>query len=340
MPDRPACPRILVVEDDRDHRDLICEALTLAYGPAAAARVVGVATARECLLQELDQFDVVLLDYHLPDADGLELLKTLGKQWDVPVVFVTGENDAEVAAEAIRHGAQDYVVKLGDYLFAIPVLVDKSIRQHRMQRENERLRRDLQSALEQLQDKNAELERSLEQVRHLAATDHLTHLANRRQFVAELERCYSAAKRYGHDLTCAMCDLDRYKQLNDTRGHQVGDEVLMLTAEVIRESLRGSDVAARYGGDEFVLLLPHTGRDEAESLLGRLTETVRGRSAAHPSLDQGLTLSAGLASLRANAPESPDALVTMADRALYAAKAQGGGAVVAWGDSTVGAAGP
>jgi diguanylate cyclase (GGDEF)-like protein len=316
-------PRVLIVEDDGDQRTLLCETVRMHYGPAAEAGIVGVGTGRECLAQDLAAFDVVLLDYHLPDVEGIRLLEEVLAAADVPVIFVTGENDSAVAAEAIKRGAQDYVVKLGDYLFAIPVVIEKSISQHRIRSENERLRAQLELMLEELRVKNTQLEESLQKLRTMATTDHLTRLSNRRRFSEDLQRQFSEAMRYGRDLTCCMCDLDNYKQLNDTLGHQLGDEILMVTARVIRRVLRLSDTAARYGGDEFVLLLPNTGCREAQAVSRRLREQVAAGISQCADFSCSVTLSVGIASVRADHPASADTLISMADRALYAAKAAG-----------------
>ena len=323
MPSPSPPPRLLIDEDDPDHRSVLCDVVTMHYGLGAEAPLVGVGTAAECLAQDLSAFDVILLDYHLPDAEGIDLLERVLAVADVPVVFVTGENDSAVAAEAVRRGAQDYVVKLGDYLSALPVVIEKSINQHRIGKENARLRGQLESMLAELKHKNAQLEESLTKLETMAATDHLTGLANRRGFSRELERRFSEAVRYGHDLTCCMCDLDHYKQLNDALGHQFGDDVLVLTADVIRGILRSSDLAARYGGDEFVLLLPNTGCLEALAVGRRLHDGLARGLGEHDARAASVTISVGIASLHADGPETGDELVSMADRALYAAKRAG-----------------
>jgi diguanylate cyclase (GGDEF)-like protein len=331
MPELPELPRVLIVEDDPDHRRLLCDVLAMHYGPGSEDRLVAVATGAECLAQDLGGFDVVLLDYHLPDVEGLGLLEEVLAAADVPVVFVTGEKDSAVAAEAVRRGAQDYVVKLGDYLLTMPVVVEKSLRQHLIRKENELLQAQLQRMLGELKVKNRQLEESLAKLRTMAPTDHLTGLANRRRFSEQLERQFSESVRYGHDLSCCMCDLDHYKQLNDTLGHQLGDEVLVHTAEVIRGMLRRSDLAARYGGDEFVLLLSNTNAEQARAAAQRLREQLALRISQAGNFARLVTLSIGIASLHADHPTSAEALVAMADRALYAAKRAGKDRVVVYG---------
>jgi len=300
------------------------------YGDPEGKNIVGVSSAAQCLGQDLDDFDAVLQDYHLPDMDGLELLRKITAAADVPVLFVTAETGSATAAEAIRQGAQDYIIKLGDYLFAIPSLVEKGINQHRIKKDNERLQQQLRSMLEELRIKNLQLQESMKNLRAMATTDHLTGLANRRRFAEILQHYFDEAGRYGFDLTYCMCDLDYFKGLNDMLGHQVGDEFLVKTAESIRSSLRGTDVAGRYGGDEFVLLLPHTSIQRGLAVGQRIRQQLVLESRNCGKLQRPVTISVGVASVAANRPDTPDALIAMADRALYAAKQQGRDKIIAY----------
>ena len=317
---KPAAPKLLIVEDDPDQRELICETMRVRFEDPEGTQIIAVATAAECLAMDLSGFEAILLDYFLPDMDGLDLLDRITADYDIPVVFVTGENNSTTAAEAIRRGAQDYVVKLGDYLFALPVVVEKNIRQHKIKLENVRLESELTDRLEEIRVKNAQLEESLQKLEAMAATDPLTGLSNRRAFSEMLDRCFSEATRYDFDLACAMCDLDHYKKLNDSLGHLVGDRVLVTAAEVICSSLRTSDTAARYGGDEFVLLLPHTSMEKAIHVGSRIRQELATATARKLKGGAGMTISIGIASLKADKPPSADALVAMADKALFVAK--------------------
>ncbi len=324
--------RVLIVEDDIDQRELIYEAMRIHFADRRDTEIVCVGTGAECLAQQLCDFDIILLDYNLPDTSGIDLLEQITGMYDVPVVFVTGNNDIASAAEAIRRGAQDYVVKLGDYLFALPIVVEKNIRLHALKRENAHLQAELTTTLEEMQAKNVELEQSMHKLRTMAATDHLTGLSNRRVFAETLQRCYNEAVRYKLDLTCLMCDLDHFKIMNDTLGHQIGDKVLMATAEVIRSNLRSSDYAARYGGDEFVILLPHTSMNKAMSVSDRICRQIVPATGRHARTGTGITLSIGISSLTVDQPTSADAMVAMADRALYVAKDRGKNCIVVFSE--------
>ncbi|WP_369335750.1 GGDEF domain-containing protein [Halomonas sp. ND22Bw] len=153
----------------------------------------------------------------------------------------------------------------------------------------------------------------------LARHDELTGLLNRRAGLARLEEEISRARRHGTSLCVAICDLDHFKLVNDRHGHAVGDRVLQGATERMEEALRGYDVLARLGGEEFLVILPGARQTEARCAIDRLRE----RLAATPLGEERipLTISVGLASLEAN--EASHLLLERADRALYRAKRDG-----------------
>ncbi len=179
---------------------------------------------------------------------------------------------------------------------------------------------------------NAELEKRValrtQQLRELASHEPLTGLYNRRYFNETLEHRFSEALRYETDLSCIMLDLDSFKAVNDSYGHHVGDEVLQLTAATITGQLRTADVAARFGGDEFVVLLPQTDADRARVLADRIAEKFAQDGAEHlPQVR--ITISMGIASLPSLDIRDAESLIRTADRAMYEAKAAGKNRIVA-----------
>jgi two-component system cell cycle response regulator len=159
----------------------------------------------------------------------------------------------------------------------------------------------------------------------LAQTDPLTQLLNRRalteRITAEMER----ALRYDSTLALLMIDLDHFKRVNDTYGHLVGDDVLRDVAQLLSETIRGSDIVARYGGEEFLMLLPETDDPGAETFAERIRSAIEehrfGEAQDHPTLR--LTASIGVAMFPAARIESVEDLFARADAALYRAKADG-----------------
>jgi diguanylate cyclase (GGDEF)-like protein len=309
--------RLLIIEDDADQRELIRETLQDTFG---AETCHGVGSLAEALAQDLPAFDLILSDYNLPDSSSMQLVEEIRRRCQTPVILVTGENASHLAAEAIRKGATDYIVKTGDYLFTIPLVVEKNLAVAKIKRENEELRLEIERALAQVREKNTQLEQSLKKMEEMAATDALTGLYNRRHFGKALDQSFAEARRYDKDLSCVMIDLDSYKKLNDTYGHQVGDQLLMLAGRTITANKRTMDVAARYGGDEFVLLLPHASGEEAAVVAQRIREEFFRASAQLLKREPGVTMSIGIGSLKSNTPTHADQLVSLADAALYMAK--------------------
>jgi diguanylate cyclase (GGDEF)-like protein len=312
--------RILVIEDDPDQRDLIKETLVDHFGPDT---VTCAESGQEALGWDLNKFDVILTDYNLPDITGMDMLKAVLSKCDRPVIVVTGENVRQTASQAIRAGAYDYIVKAGDYLFTIPLIVEKNHEAWKVKQENKRLHEQQQQAAREISLKNQQLKDSLQKLEQMAATDPLTGLYNRRHFGEVLERYFAESARYGKDLACIMCDLDGYKKLNDTLGHQFGDKILQVTAKIITWNLRVMDVAARYGGDEFVVLLPHASAELALNVGERIHSqfVFQMKSLVPPELS--LTMSMGISSVLHNRPTHSDLLVALADEALYEAKHRG-----------------
>jgi diguanylate cyclase (GGDEF)-like protein len=290
-------PRLLLAEDDADDRAVLVEALEGDY------EVSSLAAGDEALeaARELPP-DLALLDLHLPGLDGLEVLAALRadpQTAEVPVILVSGRADDATRVRALDLGAADFLQK--------PVSLGEL---------RARIERTLRLSRRQLH------------LRALAQTDALTGLANLRAFRTRLEDEVRRARRYGNSLTCVMADMDHLKPVNDALGHAAGDRAIAAVADVIRTELRATDLGARYGGDEFVLLLPHTtateGKVLAERLCVRLAET---------ALELGgrlvpLRASFGVAELAPpGTPDTSGDLVRRADEALYAAKRAGRGRV-------------
>lgn len=326
--------KLLIIEDDLDQRELIRTTLEDHFGRGT---VVGAESVADALRQELTLFDLILADYNLPDGTGIDLLEQIKARCNTPVILVTGENVSRIAAEAIRRGATDYVVKIGDYLYTIPLVIEKNLTVAKVKRENESLRRDLEMALSEVRTKNLQLEQSLKRVEEVAATDPLTGLYNRRHFGKVLDQLFAEAQRYDTDLSCVMIDLDGYKQLNDSFGHQVGDQLLVVAAKAITANLRRMDVAARYGGDEFVLLLPRAAGPESASVVTRVRDDFRHASAALLRRNDGVTMSIGIASVKSDNIAGIEQLIARADAALYRAKAEGRNRIIISGTAAMAA---
>lgn len=162
-----------------------------------------------------------------------------------------------------------------------------------------------------------------DEVMRSSLTDELTGLYNRRYFDRSLAREVNRAKRHQHEFALVLFDVDDFKQYNDRHGHAAGDEILSYVGKILSESMRDEDTACRYGGEEFIAILPMTGAEKASLVAGRIVE----RMAEHMFSHGNVTISAGIAAYPTDAVD-PGELFLRADRALYAAKAAGKNQVV------------
>jgi two-component system, cell cycle response regulator len=245
--------------------------------------------------------DAVLLDIEMPGLDGRQVLSRLKEDpatSDIPVVFLTGLSTTDDLVTALRAGAHDYLKKPfepAELLARIGSAVH----------------------IKQLQD---ELRRRNEELDRVSRVDALTGLYNRRHLEEHLDRFGREARRTGHPLAVILLDVDRFKRINDTYGHAGGDIVLRHLADHLRQVTRSHQICGRWGGEEFLVLLPDT---ELDSAMGA-AERIRIGMAEEPVVLDGtlvtVTLSGGCA---ADATGEVDALVNRADAALYRAKAGG-----------------
>jgi len=180
----------------------------------------------------------------------------------------------------------------------------------------------------------AQLRENLESVRREALTDPLTGIPNRKAFASELERAMDSAVQTGDPMSLLMCDIDHFKQFNDTWGHQTGDQVLRLVANCISENVKGRDTAARFGGEEFAVVLPQTALADAVRLAYQIRSKVESKKLVKKSTGDILgviTISIGVAQY--DAKEGAEGLVQRADACLYAAKRAGRNRVMSGQDT-------
>ncbi len=264
------------------------------------------ATASEALaLVGRELPDVVLLDHELPGLDGMTVLDRLradDRLAAVPVIMLTHSSDPELLVEALRRGAHDYLRKPFD-----PAELDARV----------------MAALRVKRLHDALLEANRRLARQ-ALTDDLTGLANRRHGAHQLEREVALGVRHGRLLALVRIDVDHFKAINDTHGHQAGDQVLAEVAQRLAEAVRGGDELARWGGDEFVAILPGTDKPGALRAAERLRAAVSAAPIAAAETMLDVTVSVGWAHW---AGDTPDDLLARADRALYRAKDAGRDAV-------------
>ena len=290
MDRRVARPVLLIVEDDPSTRTALTELLGRDWDVLVAED----GTEAVALIQAHVP-DLVLADLAMPRLGGMGLLEVLRadpRTREVPVVFLSGQSDPRTVVDCFSHGAADFIAKPG---------------------RPDELRIRLLHAWTQA--------RRVARLESLARTDALTGLHNFRAMQSKLEEEFARAARYAEPLAVLLVDLDNLKSLNDQYGHEAGNAALRAMGEVFREELREVDFAARFGGDEFVALLPHQTSAEAMVVAERLRIRLASRPWAWP---QPLTLSVGIAAMEGSVHvQEPASLIAAADAALYRCKHKG-----------------
>jgi diguanylate cyclase (GGDEF)-like protein len=293
VPQRPQT--VLAIDDTKDIHDLLRlrlrgEGVLLHHAQDAEE---GLAMARTLVP------DLVLLDVDMPRMNGFDVCKQMKSDptlAGVPIIFLTAASDVDDKVAGLDLGAVDYVTKPFN---------------------TAELRARVRAALR--------TKRYQDMLAQRAQIDGLTGLWNRGYFEQRLSEEVAAAKRYGREVSLLLVDLDHFKKINDTHGHQFGDRVLMAASEVISACVRVTDTACRYGGEEIAVILTETGLDGARTCAARIREEIEKLSLASKGNPVVVTASIGLVCMAsiANDALAPGALVEAADSALYAAKKDG-----------------
>lgn len=294
----------LIIDDDSGDIELVRRKLSVAC--RYAITVIPCQSVEALLLVPQEpQVDIVLLDYQLGAINGVEALTHLRELgYQQPVIMLTGQGNEQIAVEAMKSGVSDYLVK-DDLTWQI-------------------LEQTISNAL-----KNVELEAKVEEQQRLllrqATTDSLTGLNNRGYCLQRLKEAGQRAARYGKPLSLLMLDLDHFKHVNDNFGHPAGDKVLARTGQIISSILRETDIAGRYGGEEFVVALGNTALEGAIILAERLRQAMaREPIRVEATLAIPVTCSIGVSCLDQECNITDiDTLLKSADEALYLAKDRG-----------------
>ena len=280
-----------------------------------------ISTQREFFDSDPATWDLVITASHLSDGSGFDVLSYVqGLRPDVPVIVTGAPDEADAAAEAVRAGAADYLILTGHEMISLPVTVQKCLALQVMRTENDDLHAELSHSLSELAVANRELQQMIQRLEIAARTDDLTKLSNRRWLNLMLENRWEEATRNGIPLAFLMIDLDGFKAFNDTFGHQKGDEVLRLAARVLEANCRSIDISARFGGDEFCILMPHADPDSAVRVANRIALAFDEAVAAVAGEQVHVSMSVGVSHWQISNPINADELVRHADIAMYDAK--------------------
>jgi diguanylate cyclase len=296
--------QILLIDDDELDRQAVVRSLKKSQ---IECDIFQSSTALEGLkIASKQHFDAVLLDYRLPDLNGLEVLKQLrgGEFESVAVIMLSHQEDDRLIEQCLDAGAQDFMIK------------------------SEVSSRQLVRAVKQAKQRyqiETDLRASREQLRLLSEHDPLTGLANRRGFEMAMERAIAHARRRNTGLGVLLLDLDDFKSINDTLGHDAGDQLLIKISTRIGTIVRDSDLLCRLGGDEFVVLMTDLEHNEQAALLANRILSEFRQPIHIGSAERLITTSIGIA-IRDRCSEfneNPVDLLKCADVAMYQAKRNG-----------------
>jgi diguanylate cyclase (GGDEF)-like protein len=325
--------QVLIVDDNPQNIQLAAGHLKLPGVDVAFA--MSAMEALETIAH--DSFDLLLLDVMMPEMDGYELcrrVKAMPGYREVPVIFLTARGDAESVVAGFEAGAVDYISKP----FSGPELVSR-VQTHlrlrelvvRLEEINASLNIDLLKAMRH-EDELAETREVLAQrnreLYEQATKDPLTGLANRRHIMAIAEYEQNRVERMGASLGIIVGDLDHFKQINDTLGHPCGDQVLVAVGELLTTTVRRQDQVARWGGEEFLILLPDTTGSGAKVLAEKARAAVEAFEFSCEGHDETLKLTMTFGVTTCNSLTGLDEAIRHADEALYEGKSGGRNVVV------------
>jgi two-component system cell cycle response regulator len=304
--------RILVVDDVPDNVDILDARLS-----SRGYAVLTAANGEQALERVREQPPhLILLDVMMPGMDGHQVARIIKDDETlpfIPIILVTALNEAEDVVQGLESGADDYISK--PYNFR-----ELEARVRAMLR--------IKFLQDELDQKNRELELANKRLKKLSITDGLTELFNHRHIHQLLHDEFERSARTGEPIAVAMMDLDRFKSINDTYGHPTGDVILYETAQILKDTAREIDMPGRYGGEEFIAILPGTEEESAAAFAERIRHAVESHIFRDGATEVRMTVSCGVAAFPAAGISEPEALLKAADEALYQAKHGGRNQVV------------
>ena len=305
---------ILIADDDAAIRGLLAELLR-DEGYEVAEAVSG----EEALERYKTQpFDLILTDIRMAGMDGIALLQEVRSvNADAHVIIMTSHASMDTALSALKLGAYDYLLKPFESLDLVLTAVKRSVESVALQKERELL-------VASLTRNNLELERLNKFFREMAIRDGLTGLYNHRYFNEALAQEVERARRYRRQLAVLFIDVDHFKTYNDTHGHQRGDDLLRELGSILNKQIRESDLAARWGGEECVVMAPETDAEGARAIAEHLREAVASSPffASESQPGGAVTVSVGVAVISLDEDDAAS-LIFRADQAVYEAKRAG-----------------
>jgi len=307
--------RILVVDDHEDNIELLrarLEARGYEVEGASDGQAALDAVMRTCP-------DLILLDVMMPKMDGIEVVRRLKAKSEarelpfIPVIMQTALDSTENKVEGLDAGADDYITKPINFA-ELEARVNSLLR--------------IKALQVALAERETELSELNDKLRQISLTDGLTQIENRRSLELHLHEMWQHSVRLHEPIALIICDIDKFKAVNDNYGHQAGDAVLKEFAQLLKSEAREIDRVGRYGGEEFLLILSGTVLDAAVTFAERLREKVEGNTFTYDGGTLRRTMSCGVAAAPHPKVMDQEALLRAADDALYVAKETGRNRVV------------
>ena len=296
--------RILVVDDEPEILEYLQDALV------TAGYRTEIASSTDEALQQIKIFQphLVLTDHEMPGLTGLEMLRSLRRQDNyVTVIFISANIDTTCVVEALKAGADDYILK-PCRIAELLARIEGTLRHN---------------------DTHRELFEANRKLQELVDRDHLTGLYNMRTIYDKIDFELRRGRRFARQVACVMLDMDQFKSVNDNHDHLFGSFVIQQVGEIIESNVREVDFAARYGGDEFLVVLTEAQAEGVRIFCERLREAIAGR--LFQKGDDRIRLTASMGFSLSDGREDARTLVRQADNALYEAKADGRNRVVEYG---------
>jgi diguanylate cyclase (GGDEF)-like protein len=297
-----------------------------------------VQTATDCLSAmgtvKSENVDIVVLadsGGQLDVADMTRVLKSLRPDRYTPVLVCAPDGLPPQVRKGLLEAGVDDVIAPGVDPESLQYRLQAVLRLKSAYDQLRRIRAELDSTLVRENDLLKQLREDNKSLKVRSITDGLTALYNYRYLMEWLKTEFKISRRYGHDLSMIICDIDLFKRVNDEYGHPFGDYALKEVAVILKQAARGSDLVARYAGDEFAVVCPRTSQEEVKAISKRVLATCRKHKFEYKGKDVPITLSLGAATYPQDAEVvSPEMLVFLADQALYQTKRQGRNGATAW----------
>ena len=319
-------PIILLVDDNPHNLRVLTEMMEESgYEP-----VISLSGKKALEIVALQKPDLILLDVKMPEMDGYEVCRSLRndpRTADIPVIFITVQSDADDVIKGFESGAVDYVSKPFNILeLQMRTKTHLELKQARdaLKKYNEELEKtnqELLKANEIIRTQNEQLKEIAFCLEQLSKTDALTELYNRRYLLEKLDEEVCRYKRTQKSFSVIIADIDDFKKINDFYGHDCGDYILKLIAQRLVQSVRDVDSVGRWGGEEFLILLPETPISGAQVLAERIRNNIRNNVADYNGASIPVTLTFGIAMF--DGESDLDEVLKKADYALYEGKRQG-----------------